>query len=49
MHINEYVAMQLHKMREIEIRTHLSTNQAISEAMMQQKQELKKSRKQGRK
>ena len=49
MHINEYVAMQLHKMREIEMRTHLNTNRAVAEAIMLEKQEIRKARKKGRK
>ena len=42
---NEYVAMQLHKMRVNEARSYLHVNQAVAEAIMLEKQEIERSRK----
>jgi hypothetical protein len=45
MHINEYVATQLHKMREVEARAQIHPNRTIAEYILQQKQEIMRSRK----
>ena len=45
MHANDYVALQLHKMREAEMRANLHVPAAVAEAIRLEKQEILRLRK----